>query len=683
MKYGIIRAACASPSLSVADCRYNAEQIVKTVEEAHNAHVQVLVFPELSLTGYTCGDLFLQQTLQQSALEALLETAKKTEHLNVLFAVGLPFRLYDALYNCAAWLHKGKIVAIVPKMNIPNYSEFYERRYFTPATSKLNELIKINNDYDDIPFGTTQLIEHNDDPSIKIATEICEDLWVPLSPSTQHALCGATIIANLSASNEVVGKAAYRRNLVSAQSAKNICAYLYADAGHDESTSDMVFGGHNIIAANGTVLAESGLFSPESRLTVTDIDLELLTQERLRTTSFKACAEEMLSTAGSDYHVEHIDLGDNVFASEPEKSSIGFSNGSSAHSSGADAKLILPLAQHPFVPSDTSARSTRCRQVVEMQAEGLARRLRHTHIKSAVIGLSGGLDSTLALLVTALAFDKCSLPRSGISAITMPCFGTTNRTYTNACSLAKSLGATLSEIDIKKAVMQHFADIGQNPEKHDVTYENSQARERTQILMDWANKTNGLVIGTGDLSELALGWCTYNGDHMSMYGVNASIPKTLVRYLVSYFADKAVADGEKSLGAVLKDILDTPVSPELLPPTHGSQGDTISQKTEELVGPYELHDFFLYYMLRRGYTPKKIYFLACQAHAETYGKDVILKWLKVFYRRFFTQQFKRNCMPDGAKVGTVSLSPRGDWRMPSDASASLWLDELDSIREND
>ena len=676
MKYGILRVACASPALRVADCEYNASQIINAIKEAENTHIRLLALPELSITGYTCGDLFLQQGLRKAAIKALLRIAKETADCSVLSVVGLPFEPHNTLYNCAAFIYKGKVLALVPKSFIPNYGEFYERRWFSPATTKIRGEVLLEQDGEPVPFGTNIILYDVNDGNIQIAAEICEDAWVPLSPSTHYALHGATIIVNLSASNEVVGKAEYRKMLVCSHSAKTMSAYLYADAGHDESSTDMVFSGHNIIAANGTVCAESQLFSDCGKIISADIDMERIAQDRLRTTTF---ADNMDGEELDDYCHIPIELKDNDFATEAEKSNIGFSPVKNTPPS--KESLLGTISKTPFVPSGTEERASRCHAVIEMQAEGLAKRLRHIHAESAVIGLSGGLDSTLALLVTARAFDKCSLPRSGIHALTMPCFGTTDRTYNNACLLARKTGASLSEIDIRKAVLQHFADIGHDESVHDVTYENSQARERTQILMDWANKTSGIVIGTGDLSELALGWCTYNGDHISMYGVNTSIPKTLVRYLVGWFADEAQAKQDGELSAVLYDILDTPVSPELLPP----EGGSISQKTEELVGPYELHDFFLYYVLRWGFRPEKIFFLARQAFAKaeegrsSYTAETILSWLKTFYRRFFSQQFKRSCMPDGAKVGTVSLSPRGDWRMPSDAVASAWLSELEEL----
>lgn len=676
MKYSILRVAAVSPELTVADCKKNADIIISLVKEADAKNVKLLVFPELSITGYTCGDLFLQHSLLDEAERQLERIADESAGSQVLFATGLPLVVDDAIYNCAAFIQNGKILALVPKTYIPNYSEFYERRYFTPAPSKSITSIKLSERFDEVSFGTDIIFCDKDDSSIKIACEICEDLWVPSSPSLKHCLAGATVIANLSASNEVVGKADYRRMLVSAHSAKTLSAYIYADASHDESSTDMIFSGHNLIALNGSIKAESKPFAPKNTLLIADLDMERIYQERLRTNSFTSSSRRTLNDSYENYEVIEIELGENDFCGNSEKVSIGFSSQNESKEK-TSAKLIGGVPKHPFVPDESDALNERSLSVIEMQAEGLAKRLRHIHAQSAVIGLSGGLDSTLALLVTARAFDKCGIAREKITCVTMPCFGTTDRTYSNAVNLARETGASLKEVNIQKAVRQHFADIEQDENVHDVTYENSQARERTQILMDIANKTNGLVIGTGDLSELALGWCTYNGDHMSMYGVNASIPKTLVRHLVAWFSKEALSNGKEKLSAVLDDILDTPVSPELLPPEKGN----ISQKTESIVGPYELHDFFLYYMLRFGFSPRKIFFLAKEAFSEDYKAEVILSWLKVFYRRFFSQQFKRSCMPDGAKVGTVSLSPRGDWRMPSDASAALWNAEIEELEK--
>ncbi len=655
MTYGFIKTACATPELKVADCEFNAAQIISSANETAKKGAQIIVFPELSITGYTCGDLFFQNALQQNALEQLQKIALKTKTLKALIFVGLPFARTEGIYNCAAAVYGGKILAVIPKTFLPNYSEFYERRQFTPFSSKQKtQFVSIGNQ-ENIPFGTDILIQDKSEKTLCLACELCEDLWVPLPPSTRHILAGATIIANLSAGNEIIGKAEYRRNLVKSHSARSLCAYLYANAGKDESTQDMVFSGHSMISENGTLLAESELFS--NKTVYAQIDVERLANERRHTTSFAASVNN--SDLQSEYTRIEIDL--TKAAAETKTTS-------------KTEKLERYVDPHPFVPSDKEKRTQRCLEVITLQAQGLAKRLRHINCQSAVIGLSGGLDSTLALLITCRAFDLTGISRKKITAITMPCFGTTNRTYTNACSLAKECGVTLKEIRIEAAVRQHMKDIGQNENTHDVTYENCQARERTQVLMDYANKTNGIVIGTGDLSELALGWCTYNGDHMSMYGVNSSIPKTLVRYLVEWFATDSDDAKNKNFSKVLKDILDTPVSPELLPPKDGK----ISQVTEDLVGPYELHDFFLYYVLRFAFAPSKIFFLA-QQDGFSYSKAEILKWLKTFYRRFFSQQFKRSCMPDGAKVGTVNLSPRGDWRMPSDAQASLWLKDLDNL----
>lgn len=655
MNYGFIKVAAVTPEVKVADIEKNSTSIIEKASEAYENGAKIIIFPELCLTGYTCSDLFLQDSLLTNATYFLEIIAEKTAELDCLIAVGLPFRKNQILYNCAAILNKGKILALIPKTYIPTYAEFYERRHFKSWNPESpNEKIYVSENNPSVPFGTKILVEESHNPDISIGIEICEDLWTPNSPSVKAALAGATVIANLSASNEIIGKASYRRTLISAHSAKNVCAYIYSNAGNGESTTDLVFSGHSCITENGTILRESKLFSNET--IYADIDIERLVHERTRTTTFADCREN---------NHESYDI-------------IRFSISNDRETTSLNRKI----SNFPFVPSDESERKERCQEVIELQAQGLAKRLRHTNSKSAVIGLSGGLDSTLALLVTCRAFDLCSIDRKNIRSITMPCFGTTDRTYNNACILAKETGSTLSEIKIADSVRQHFKDIGHDESVHDVTYENCQARERTQILMDIANKTGGLVIGTGDLSEQALGWATYNGDHMSMYGVNGSIPKTLVRYLVKWFADEA--DGK--LSEVLYDILATPVSPELLPP----DGQNIAQKTEELVGPYELHDFFLYYVLRYGFSPSKIYYLAKEAFitqsktngcTQTYSLATIKKWLTSFYKRFFAQQFKRSCMPDGAKVGTVNLSPRGDWRMPSDASASLWLKECENLSD--
>ena len=638
MKDGFIKIACATPDLKVADCDYNTDRIIEMIKDAYLKGVKVVCFPELSITGYTCGDLFLQSALGNSAENNLLRIVAETADIEIVSIVGLPFVYMGKIYNCAAVICKGEILGIVPKTNIPNYSEFYEARYFAPGfESGYNTII----DGKDVTFGTNQTFECSSMPEFTFGVEICEDLWVGDSPSVKLARNGAAIIFNLSASDETIGKAEYRRTIVKAKSGSLLCAYVYADAGIGESTQDMIFAGHNIISENGSVLAESNLF--ESGLTIADVDVLKLISERRRSNTF--------TYAESDNYI-------NRFSMEL-----------------TETKLNRTFSQTPFVPSAKSDLDKRCEDILTMQAVGLMTRLRHIGCKNAVIGLSGGLDSTLALIVTVHAFDMLGLDRSGIRAITMPCFGTTDRTYNNACKLAKAYGADLEEINIRSSVNQHFADISQDPDIHDVTYENSQARERTQILMDKANQLGGIVIGTGDLSELALGWATYNGDHMSMYAVNSSIPKTLVRWLVNYEAQIS----EKELRSVLLDVLDTPVSPELLPP---EKDGTIAQKTEDLVGPYELHDFFLYYMMRFGFSPSKIFRLACLSFKDKYSPVIIMKWEKKFYWRFFSQQFKRSCLPDGPKVGSVTLSPRGDWRMPSDASVHIWLKELEEIEKS-
>ncbi|WP_022760840.1 NAD(+) synthase [Butyrivibrio sp. AD3002] len=709
MKDGFIKVAAATPKIRVADPFYNADRIMEQMDEAVKKGAKIVVFPELCVTGYTCGDLFLQDALLKGAMKALGKIVSHSEDLDAVFFVGVPFEYDGKLYNCAAVINQGEICAMIPKINIPNHGEFYERRYFESGAD-FNETVYVSaenlfNDYvggskysdydgddedddededdiDSFDFGREIIDLSEVMHGLKIGCEICEDLWVPDTPSTAYAQQGATIIVNLSASNDLIGKDSYRRSLVQATSGRLIAGYVYASAGEGESTQDIVFGGHNIIAENGTILAEQTLF--ENGITYADIDINRILHERQKTTTFVTKHSE------DDFETAECD--------------IEFTK----------TKLDRKFPRKPFVPSSEFERAKRCEQILSIQAMGLKKRLEHTGCKTAVIGVSGGLDSTLALLVTARAFDSLGLKRSGIIAVTMPCFGTTDRTYNNACSLAKALGATLQEVNIKKAVTQHFKDIGQDPDKHDVTYENSQARERTQVLMDIANMKGGMVIGTGDLSELALGWATYNGDHMSMYGVNAGVPKTLVRHLVKYYADtcpfvisvpnkkgeKTAAKTSKKTSAkeaktsevktvreVLLDVLDTPVSPELLPPTDGK----ISQETESIVGPYELHDFFLYYMLRWGYSKEKIRRIAYLAFSEgkkksskksagevedgeeIYDHATINKWLDIFCKRFFTQQFKRSCLPDGPKVGSVAVSPRGDLRMPSDASFALWM----------
>ncbi len=636
MRQGFVKAAAVTPNIKVADPHYNAKQIGKEIEEAVRRGAKLIVFPELCLTGYTCGDLFLQEVLLTEAMEALAEVKAATEDSDALVFVGLPLVRQHKLYNVAAVLQDGEILAFIPKRNIPSYAEFYETRHFVPGNLEPEPFL-----YEDkeIPFGADILFCVDAVRRLTVGCEICEDIWVPESPAAAHTLAGATVIVNLSASNVTVGKDAYREMLVKSASARQIAAYIYTSAGEGESTQDLVFGGHNIIAENGTVLAQAKRF--ETGAIYADLDIHRLSHERRR-----------MNTYQGENLREHLILP--------------------VHMEEEETLLERRFSARPFVPDQAQEREKRCDEILSIQSFGLKKRYEHTGCQSAVLGISGGLDSTLALLVTVHAFDMLGLSRDKITSVTMPCFGTTDRTYDNACRLARLLGTTLREVDIKEAVNVHFRDIGQSRDCHDVTYENGQARERTQVLMDIANQTGGLVIGTGDMSELALGWATYNGDHMSMYGVNAGVPKTLVRHLVRYYADTC---GEETLKALLLDILDTPVSPELLPPVDG----VISQKTEDLVGPYELHDFFLYYMLRCGFEPAKVYRVAEIAFAGIYDDDVILKWLKIFYKRFFAQQFKRSCLPDGPKVGSVALSPRGDLRMPSDASAAVWLAQLEEL----
>ena len=637
MQDGFVKIAAATPDLRVADCAYNASEIVKQAKQAAAKGAHLVVFPELCLTGYTCGDLFLQRTLLDGALAALDTVRRETAELNAAVVVGLPLVQQGKLFNVAAVLCGGKIEGVVPKQFIPNYSEFYEARHFVSGAGVPFQTISLLGQDTLFAGGEPLLFQCADMPEFTLGVEICEDLWVANPPSTRLAQAGATVIVNLSASDEIIGKASYRRDLVRQQSARLLCAYLYADAGFGESTQDLVFAGHDLIAENGALLAESRLF--DRGVIYADIDVQRLTHERRRMNTF--VTEQNPAVAALPVHPGANDLTDRTFP------------------------------RTPFVPASKALRDERCEEILSLQATGLATRLRHTHAKTAVVGLSGGLDSTLALIVLVHAFDMLGLDRKGILAVTMPCFGTTARTKGNAEKLADAYGVTLQTVDIKAAVDQHFSDIGQSKDDLSVTFENGQARMRTLVLMNLANKTGGMVVGTGDLSELALGWATYNGDHMSMYGVNASIPKTLVRYLVAYEADRTMGE----LSDVLYDVLDTPVSPELLPPKDGE----ISQKTEDLVGPYELHDFFLYYMLRFGYPPRKIYRIARKTFAGVYDDATIKKWLVTFVRRFFTQQFKRSCLPDGPKVGTVTLSPRGDWRMPSDACAALWLSEAESL----
>ena len=640
MKHGFVKVAAATPDIRVADVKYNTEKICQAIEEASDNCAKILVFPELCVTGYTCGDLFTQDVLLKSAKEALFEIAKFTAGKDILVFAGLPLEMDGKLYNVAAALNEGKVIGLTTKTFLPNYGEFYEMRQFTPGPE---EARYISFGGEKVPFGPRILFEADEMDNLIVAAEICEDVWSPIPPSIRAALEGATVIVNCSASDETIGKDTYRRELISGQSARLISGYVYANAGEGESTTDLVFGGHNIIAENGAILKQARRYHNE--IIYSELDIQRIISERRRNTTFKTEGHRTLIKV--PFHVRN-----------------------------EVTSLTRHFPKMPFVPADERARSKRCEEILTIQAMGLKKRLAHTKSKTAVVGISGGLDSTLALLVTARAFDMLGRDKKDIIAVTMPCFGTTDRTYQNACEMARKVGATLMEVPIAEAVNIHFRDIGQDPECHDVTYENSQARERTQVLMDIANRTWGMVIGTGDMSELALGWATYNGDHMSMYGVNASVPKTLVRHLVKYAADET-ADPE--LKKVLYDVLDTPVSPELLPPKDGE----IAQRTEDLVGPYELHDFFLYYMLRFGYEPSKIFRLAEREFEDDYDNVTILKWLETFCQRFFSQQFKRSCLPDGPKVGTVALSPRGDWRMPSDACVDVWMKDLGNISLTD
>ena len=632
MKDGFIKVAAATPKIKVADPAYNTEEILKIIDETEKNGASILVFSELTISGYTCGDLFLQQPLLTECKNQLLRIVKATENKSMLVVVGCPIVIKQKLYNCAVVISDGSILGIVPKTHLPNYSEFYELRHFTSGEG-LEEDLWFGEEFGYVNVAVNQLFKCKEIPELVVACEICEDLWVPLPPSTYHAMAGATVICNPSASVETTTKESYRRSLVSNQSARLLAAYIYADAGEGESTQDVVYSGHHLICENGSVLAEAKRFTNE--IIYADIDVQKLAAERRKITSFPGGQTD-------DYFEQEFSL------------------------EVKENKITRTFPKAPFVPDNQDERDKRCDEILSLQSMGLKKRLEHTNCKHAVVGISGGLDSTLAVLVTARAFDLLDIPRENLICVTMPCFGTTDRTYQNAVSLIKELGATLKEVRIEKAVRQHFADIGHDENNHDVTYENSQARERTQILMDMANQYNGMVIGTGDMSELALGWATYNGDHMSMYAVNCSVPKTLVRYLVLYYAETTE---NKKLSEVLMDVLDTPVSPELLPPVDG----VISQKTEDLVGPYELHDFFLYYMLRFGFPKSKLYRMAKLTFDGVYDDETIKKWLDKFYWRFFSQQFKRSCLPDGPKVGSVAVSPRGDLRMPSDASPTAWI----------
>ena len=640
MTHGFMKVAAAVPAVKVANCEFNCNHIIDLVAKAAEENIEIIVFPELSITGYTCQDLFAQQQLLEEAEISLMKLADATRMHNIISIVGLPVSHRGALYNCAAVLFKGKILGIVPKSYLPNYKEFYEMRWFTSGLNLPDTAIAYAGQT--IPFGRRQLFQTS---SCTFGVEICEDVWAPLPPSSEMVLDGAEVIFNLSADNDVIGKNKYLLSLLTQQSARGLCGYVFASSGYGESTGDVVFGGKAYIHEDGHLLAQGERYSMEEQLVISEIDMERLRSERRVNTTFTASL-----TRNRRYNVV-----DSLALFGP-----------------TDLRLTRPLHPHPFVPEGDEL-DRRCEEILNIQTMGLAKRLEHTRVETAVIGISGGLDSTLALLVCVRAFDLLGKSRKGIVGITMPGFGTTNRTYTNATNLMKFLGVSIREISIADACMQHFNDLGIDPDVHDVTYENSQARERTQILMDAANQMNGLVVGTGDLSELALGWATYNGDHMSMYGVNAGVPKTLVRHLVEWVANHTE---DANCRTTLLDIAATPISPELLP----AAGNDITQRTEDLVGPYELHDFFLYHLLRFGFPPAKIYFLARQAFSrEQYSDEDIKHWLKVFHRRFFTQQFKRSCLPDGPKVGSCALSPRGDWRMPSDADATLWIEQCDTL----
>jgi NAD+ synthase (glutamine-hydrolysing) len=680
---GYVRVAAATPSTRVAGCMYNAERILELMEKAVREEVRLLCLPELCLTGYTCGDLFLQDTLLRGAEEALAFLVEKSADFPLLVVAGTPFAHGGKLFNTAAVFCGGKLLGLVPKTHLPNYSEFYELRHFSPAP---RETAVARFAGQDVPLGTRLLFRHGGSrvpgfcpADFCVAVEICEDLWIPVPPSSLHAMAGATVIVNPSASDEVVGKPAYRRALAAGQSARLVCGYVYADAGRGESSTDMVFAGHNFICENGEVLAESPPFG--DAWAATELDLHALEYDRRRLNTFgsatfgaETLGSETLGSAtlgcapASSYTVVPFSLGSGPRAVDPQ--AVDPRAADPNVSDPSVSVLTRAVDPHTFVPKDPREKDARCEAILDMQSAGLEKRLEHTRARTAVLGISGGLDSGLALLVTVRAMKRLGRPLSDIIAATMPCFGTTARTKSNARRLSEVLGVDCREIDIAEFVRAHLRGIGHPEDAQDVVYENAQARVRTLILMDLANQTGGIVVGTGDLSELALGWATYNGDHMSMYGVNSGVPKTLVRHIVRHAADTA-AKGSP-LREVLEDILATPVSPELLPPS----GNEIRQQTEDLVGPYELHDFFLYHAVRWGRSPAKIYALSCAAFGGAYAPEVVLKWLKVFYRRFFSQQFKRSCIPDGPKIGSVSLSPRSDWRMPSDASCEAWMKEL-------
>lgn len=638
---GFIRVAAVAPMVNVADCTANVRNIIDAASQLDQKGVRIVVFPEMSITGYTCADLFHNATLLNASNHGLEEIVNASNDWNIVIAVGAPIVVDGSIYNCGVVIGHGQIYGAVPKTYIPDYNEFYEKRWWVSGAGVATTATVGSYGF---PLTVSQLFEVS---GVKVGIEICEDLWTPIPPSTNAALAGADVILNLSASNDLIGKYAYLSNLIRQQSARCMCAYVYAGAGFGESTTDLVFDGKAVIAENGCILKSGERWSMSSVVTVADLDIDILRRDRMHITSFQDCCR----LEGQFYSTVHISDDEHETYNEFLRS-------------------VNPL---PFVPSNDDHLNERCSEIVAIQIDGLARRLLFTHTKTLVVGISGGLDSTLALLIACRTFDKLGIDRSNITGVTMPGFGTTDRTYTNAVTMMRQLGVTIREISIVPAVRQHFTDIGHDISVHDVTYENSQARERTQILMDIANQVNGMVLGTGDLSELALGWATYNGDHMSMYGVNAGIPKTLIKYLVRWFAASTDNDDERH---ALLDVVDTPISPELIP---AEPDGSIKQKTEDLVGPYELHDFFLYYTLRYGFTPRKIYFLATRAFDGTFSNETIKKWLRTFFRRFFMQQFKRSCLPDGPKVGSVSLSPRGDWRMPSDASASLWLNECDAL----
>jgi len=654
MKDGFIKVAACTPEIQVADVDFNVDKIISQLEKCREEGVKVAVFPELCITGYTCQDLFFQNALLDKAMEGVVKIAKTTADSDMLVAVGVPVRANGKLYNCAAVIQDGEVRAFVPKTHLPNYNEFYEARHFAPYRGKCAAIdLREYGQLEFIPPMEQTVFVCEEIPELVVGFELCEDLWVADPVSNYLAKAGATLICNLSASDEVIGKDSYRRQLLANQSARLVAGYIYCSAGDGESTQDMVFSGHNIIAENGSILAESRLF--ENGITISEIDFKKLAFERRKISTYPESNSvwDQLNEIYKPYFLDVLPVDYITFDM-------------------CDTKLTRKFSKTPFIPANQAERNERCHLILQMQSHGLMKRIAHTHSKTVVIGISGGLDSTLALLVCVMAMDLLKRPHTDIVAVTMPCFGTTKRTRSNAELLCDALGVTFREVDISKAVLQHFEDIGHDYNDHSVVFENGQARERTKVLMNIANQVSGMVVGTGDLSELALGWATYNGDHMSMYGVNASIPKTLVRHIVQYYGDTCTFD---TLRDVLYDILDTPVSPELLPTDES--GTEMTQKTEDLVGPYELHDFFLYYGIRWGFEPSKVKRLAKYAFEGDYPEEVIDKWLKTFYRRFFSQQFKRSCLPDGAKIGSVTLSPRGDWRMPSDAVAKLWLDDID------